>query len=149
MDNNGPARQYRAAFRANKMTRNTGKDSPHPLDVALGVHVRLRRKEAGLSQAKLAARVGLTFQQVQKYETGANRISFSRLVEIAHALHCSVHDLVGDLDKSKPSGLFAKQTDYLAEPGAAELLRAYASISSSKRRQALRNFVRQLAVHQD
>lgn len=76
---------------------------PHPLDVALGVRIRWRRQELGLSQSDLANRIGITFQQVQKYEHGANRVSFSRLVEIAQAMDCRVTDLVGDLDIPRAS----------------------------------------------
>jgi ribosome-binding protein aMBF1 (putative translation factor) len=72
---------------------------PHPLDVALGERIRRRRREIGISQGELAGRLGITFQQVQKYEHATNRVSFSRLVEIARALNCGVMDIVGDLDK--------------------------------------------------
>ena len=85
------------------MTTYTEENSPHPLDVALGSRIRLRRRELGFSQEQLARQVGITFQQVQKYEHGTNRVSFSRLVEIAQALRCGVMDIVGDLDKSKAS----------------------------------------------
>ncbi len=63
---------------------------PHPVDVHVGRAVRLRRKLRGLSQQALADRIGLTFQQVQKYETGANRISASALHAISGALEVSV-----------------------------------------------------------
>jgi transcriptional regulator with XRE-family HTH domain len=130
------------------MARNTTEEGPHPLDIALGSRVRLRRKELGLSQDQLARAVGITFQQVQKYEHGANRISFSRLAEIADALDCSVSDLIGNLDKSKSSGSFSRQVAYLAEPGASDLLEAYASIDSPKRRRAILNLARHLANDQ-
>ena len=70
----------------------------NPLDIALGARIRVRRKSLGLSQDDLAVQVGLTFQQIQKYERGANRVSFSRLVEIARTLKCRAQDLIGDLD---------------------------------------------------
>jgi transcriptional regulator with XRE-family HTH domain len=70
----------------------------HPLDIALGARIRIRRKTLGLSQDDLASQIGLTFQQIQKYERGANRVSFSRLVDIARTLKCRVQDLIGDLD---------------------------------------------------
>src|SRR5262245_58044651 len=63
---------------------------PHPVDRHVGLHIRMRRKELGLSQEKLADSLGLTFQQVQKYERGANRVSASKLWEIARALDISV-----------------------------------------------------------
>jgi transcriptional regulator with XRE-family HTH domain len=64
--------------------------SPNPIDVHVGLQVRLRRKELKISQEKLADTLGLTFQQVQKYERGANRISASKLYEIARALRVSI-----------------------------------------------------------
>jgi transcriptional regulator with XRE-family HTH domain len=72
--------------------------APHPLDVALGQRIRTRRRSLGMSQEKLAAALGLTFQQVQKYERGVNRVSFSKLVLICRALNCRVSDIVGELD---------------------------------------------------
>lgn len=76
---------------------------PHPLDVELGRYIRRRRRELGLSQDQLGRMIGVTFQQVQKYEHGTNRVSFSRLVEIAQSLDCSVADLIGDLGNAKAS----------------------------------------------
>ena len=55
-------------------------DEPHPLDVALGQSVRLRRRSLRMSQQALADAIGVSFQQVQKYERGTNLVSFSRLV---------------------------------------------------------------------
>jgi transcriptional regulator with XRE-family HTH domain len=127
------------------MPRKSDDDAPHPLDIALGARVRQRRKELGLSQSDLGAAVGITFQQVQKYEHGTNRISFSRLVGIARALNSSVADLIGDLDKTKPTGAFNRQMAHLAEPGASELLAAYSSMESPKRRRAVVSLARQLA----
>ena len=131
------------------MARTSDEHTPHPLDIALGSRVRLRRKELSLSQDQLARAIGITFQQVQKYEHGTNRISFSRLVEISDALECSVGDLIGNLDKSKSSGSFSRQVAYLTEPGATDLLEAYASIDSPKRRRAILNLARQLANEQN
>jgi len=72
---------------------NSSKDpdrTPNPIDVHVGLQVRLRRKELKISQEKLAETLGLTFQQVQKYERGANRISASKLYEIATSLRVSI-----------------------------------------------------------
>jgi transcriptional regulator with XRE-family HTH domain len=63
---------------------------PNPIDVHVGLQVRLRRKELKISQEKLAESLGLTFQQVQKYERGSNRISASKLYEIARTLRVSI-----------------------------------------------------------
>ncbi|MBN9318254.1 MAG: hypothetical protein BGN86_01810 [Caulobacterales bacterium 68-7] len=65
-------------------------DSPHPVDVHVGRQIRLRRKAIGLTQHAIAERLGLTFQQVQKYERGHNRVSASKLFEIANALQTDV-----------------------------------------------------------
>jgi transcriptional regulator with XRE-family HTH domain len=127
------------------MTRSSSDErSPHPLDIALGLRVRLRRNELGLSQAKLAKATGITFQQVQKYETGTNRISFSRLVEISQALDCGVRDLIADLGKAKSTAAISKAMAALAMPGAAALLETYQRIAPQRRR-AVVKLARQLA----
>jgi transcriptional regulator with XRE-family HTH domain len=64
--------------------------SPNPVDLHVGARIRLRRRLHGVSQEKLAEALGLTFQQVQKYERGANRVSASKLYEIAAALSTPV-----------------------------------------------------------
>ena len=112
---------------------------PNKLDVALGLRIRQRRKALGVSQTALAEAVGLTFQQIQKYERGFNRVSFSRLVDIAHALDCRVIDLIGDLDDANiPSPLFRQDTAHLRESGAPELLAAYAAAPPALRRVLLK-----------
>jgi transcriptional regulator with XRE-family HTH domain len=113
--------------------------APNKLDVALGLRIRQRRKALGVSQTALAEAVGLTFQQIQKYERGFNRVSFSRLVDIAHALDCRVVDLIGDLDDANiPSPLFRQDTAHLRESGAPELLAAYAAAPPALRRVVLK-----------
>src|SRR5882724_8834233 len=77
------------------------------VDVTVGATIRLRRKSRGLSQAALADAIGVTFQQVQKYERGANRASASALSRIAVALGCSV----GDLFVGAPGGADRKGDD--------------------------------------
>jgi transcriptional regulator with XRE-family HTH domain len=68
----------------------TSEPSPHYVDLHVGARLRLRRKAMGLSQSAVADAVGLTFQQLQKYERGANRISASKLHALAHVLTTSV-----------------------------------------------------------
>jgi transcriptional regulator with XRE-family HTH domain len=65
-------------------------DGPNPVDVHVGSRIRLRRKVLGMSQEKLAEKLGLTFQQVQKYERGANRVSASKLYQAAQALQAPI-----------------------------------------------------------
>src|SRR3954465_15254637 len=96
------------------------------MDIALGAAVRIRRRTLGISQEALAEQCNVSFQQVQKYENGANRISFSRLVQIARALQCRVTDLMDVLDA--PDRETAGDLDMLTRmrtPGALELLGAY------------------------
>ena len=113
--------------------------SPNRLDVALGLRIRQRRKALGVSQTALADAIGLTFQQIQKYERGFNRVSFSRLVDIAHALDCRVVDLIGDLDDANiASPLFRQDTAHLRESGAPELLAAYSAAPPALRRVLLK-----------
>ena len=64
--------------------------TPNPVDLHVGLRIRLRRKELGVSQEKLADSIGLTFQQIQKYERAANRVSASKLWEMARALDTSI-----------------------------------------------------------
>ena len=108
--------------------------APDPMDIALGAAVRIRRRSLGISQEALAEQCGVSFQQIQKYENGANRISFSRLVQIARALQCRVVDLMDVLDA--PDGQGAGDLDILTRmrtPGALELLSAYERLSPDTR----------------
>ena len=108
------------------------------MDVALGRNIRIRRKSLGLSQSTLASAVGLTFQQVQKYESGANRVSFSKLVEISKALNCRVAYLIEGLDGGEaPPPVPEGENDLLSTTGALELLELYAQIHSPRLRRAL------------
>ncbi|HEX5380472.1 MAG TPA: helix-turn-helix transcriptional regulator [Phenylobacterium sp.] len=118
--------------------------TPDPMDVALGAAVRIRRRTIGMSQEALAEQCGVSFQQIQKYENGANRISFSRLVQIARALRCRVVDLMDVLDTpgQEPTG----DMDLLGRmrtPGALELLAAFERLPPDART-SLVNFMRAL-----
>lgn len=120
--------------------------APDPMDIALGAAVRIRRRTIGLSQEALAEQCGVSFQQIQKYENGANRISFSRLVQIARALRCRVVDLLDVLDT--PDRETAGDLDMLTRmrlPGALELLTAYESLPAETR-SSLVTFLRALAA---
>ena len=104
------------------------------MDVALGAAVRIRRRTIGISQEALAEQCGVSFQQIQKYENGANRISFSRLVQIARALQCRVVDLMDVLDG--PDRETTGDLDLLTRmrtPGALELLTAYERMAPEAR----------------
>jgi len=122
--------------------------SPEPMDIALGAAVRIRRRTIGMSQEALADQCGVSFQQIQKYENGANRISFSRLVQIARALRCRVTDLMDVFDG--PDKETAEDLDLLGRmrtPGALELLSAYDQLAPEVR-SSLLNLVRTLTSPQ-
>lgn len=91
----------------------------HPVDEFVGQKLRLRRKLLDLTQQDLAEAVGVTFQQVQKYERGKNRISASRLVEFAHALKVPITFFFDGLDASDEYMPQATNLPYLAEKAAA------------------------------
>ena len=121
-------------------------DRPNPIDVHVGARVRLRRTLLGLSQEKLGEAIGLTFQQVQKYERGANRVSFSRCVEIAHVLNYRISDLVSGIDGLGAKGLSdpAPSDAGIRLKDGPELLRAYVAIPAPVRR-AIINLLTALA----
>lgn len=105
-------------------------DGPHPVDRHVGLRVRMRRKELGVSQERLAESLGITFQQVQKYERGANRVSASKLWEIAAALKTPVayfYDGLGDR-QAIAAGHDAAQA-FLVSPEGMELMAAFPRIS--------------------
>jgi transcriptional regulator with XRE-family HTH domain len=113
-----------------------------PVDVAVGARIRLLRKLRGLSQQALAESAGVTFQQIQKYERGANRVSASMLTRIASALDTPVAEMFGEA--SPASRAIDEVAVMLSEPGALELLRAYTALPRGPARAALVDFVRAL-----
>ncbi|MEM7491582.1 MAG: helix-turn-helix transcriptional regulator [Pseudomonadota bacterium] len=102
----------------------------HPVDVHVGKRIRHRRWMVGMTQQQLAEKVGIKFQQIQKYETGMNRVSASRLWEIADALEVPInHFFEGLADGDERS-----DADVLADKEAMELIRAYYSMPENQRR---------------
>ncbi len=106
----------------------------HPVDVHVGKRVRHRRWMIGVTQQQLAERVGIKFQQIQKYETGVNRISASRLWDIADALQVNVGFFFEGL-KSEAEWENPAPGDLLADREALELVRSYYAIPENQRRQ--------------
>ncbi len=117
------------------------REGPDPIDVAVGARVRIRRRWLGLSQTQLANALGITFQQVQKYERGANRVSASMLVKIAAKLETTVAALVGEDGSAPVEAIIYAQ---LATPGATDLLAAFAKISDGEARRAVLTIVQAL-----
>jgi transcriptional regulator with XRE-family HTH domain len=116
-------------------------EEPSDVDCAIGARIRARRIYLRLSQTDLAEKIGVSFQQVQKYERGLNRVAGSKLVAIAGALQTSVGSLVGeDVAPRMGDEVFAA----LAMPGALELLRAYAAEPSPRVRSALLALVQEM-----
>ena len=109
--------------------------TPDPVDVHVGRLIRARRRAIGISQHDLATALGLTFQQVQKYERGANRVSASKLFAIAQALGVPVGSFFADLEGTGVdlSGL-SEFSDFLTLQRSAELIRAYRNLSTEQRR---------------
>ena len=119
------------------------------IDRKLGQRVRSRRLEIGMSQERLAELLGVTFQQVQKYEKGVNRIAASRLFDIASALQQPVSRFFEGLSHGRAAGVAEGKQDYiddaLATPEGAQLMSVFASIKSQRVRRKVVDLVRTLA----
>ncbi len=113
-----------------------------PVDVKTGARIKIRRRLLGVSQDELAQAIGISFQQVQKYERGINRVSASMLVRIAKRLETSVAALVGD-DGSEP--LATEVLQQLASPGAIELLDGFCALPNNETRQAILRLIAALS----
>jgi transcriptional regulator with XRE-family HTH domain len=135
---------------------------PDPIDVAVGGRIRARRTALGISQTALAKALGLTFQQVQKYEKGANRVSASTLVRVARELGVSVAFLVGEealapapAEAARAAGPAAPADLRTAEPGAAfggvgiaealELVEVFGRIAEPSVRRAMLQLLQTMA----
>lgn len=105
----------------------------HPVDVHVGKRIRHRRWMVGVTQQQLADKVGIKFQQIQKYETGMNRVSASRLWDIADALDVSVSFFFEGLS-SEDTAVPAREGDIFADKEALALVRSYFAIPEAQRR---------------
>lgn len=130
------------------------KKAPNPTDKHVGARVRMRRMMLGMSQEKLGDALGLTFQQVQKYEKGANRIGASRLQQISQILQVSVSfffegapsapGLQTDGLAEAPSPAYV--ADFLATSDGLALTKAFMGIKDAKLRRRIVDLVEQIAV---
>lgn len=119
------------------------KVEPDPVDIVVGARVRLLRQARKLSQGALADAIGVTFQQVQKYERATNRISISMLARMARALDTTIPELVGEsADDQRPLDALLQ---LMSEPGTLDLVRAFTDIPPGDRRRAVLNLVRAIA----
>jgi transcriptional regulator with XRE-family HTH domain len=107
----------------------------HPVDVHVGKRIRHRRWLIGMTQQQLAEQVGIKFQQIQKYETGANRVSASRLWDISDALGVPVSFFFEGLQEDKDTApKAAVPEDLMGDKEALDLVRSYYAIPENQRR---------------
>ncbi len=110
----------------------------HPVDVHVGKRIRHRRWLVGMTQQQLAERVGIKFQQIQKYETGANRVSASRLWDIADSLEVPVAFFFDGIEEAQQEeaqqASEAVPADLLGDKEALDLIRSYYAIPENQRR---------------
>jgi transcriptional regulator with XRE-family HTH domain len=140
-----------------KQARRPGRqkgDKPNPIDIHVGSRVRLRRNMLGFSQEKLGEAIGLTFQQVQKYERGANRIGASRLHDLSRVLDVPVSFFFDDMDpvRAPAIGGFGEpaadsfDADPLRKRETIELVNAYYKIDDTVVRRRLFDLAKALAT---
>ena len=124
--------------------------TPDPVDIHVGRRLRMRRKDLGYSQQALADALGLTFQQVQKYEGGSNRISASKLHATAMFLKTPIGFFFEGLDDPEGADTTAadlanEMADFWSLPGGPDLARAYAAIPSTGMRKHLVDLAKAVA----
>ena len=128
-------------------------DKPNPIDVHVGSRVRLRRTLLGMSQEKLGDAIGLTFQQVQKYERGANRVGASRLFELSRVLDVPVSFFFDELAPESAGGAPSANAtpspsggpDPMMRRETLELVRAYYRIPDQQLRRRLFDLTKAIA----
>ncbi|MBW6423331.1 helix-turn-helix domain-containing protein [Rhizobium sp. XQZ8] len=129
------------------------KKKPNPIDIHVGSRIRLRRTMLGMSQEKLGESLGITFQQIQKYEKGTNRVGASRLQNISSILNVPVSFFFEDApgDQSGQSGMAEASSsnyvvDFLSSSEGLQLNRAFVKISDPKVRRRVVDLVKALAA---
>ena len=129
---------------------------PNPVDLHVGARIRMRRKLLGVSQERLAEQLGLTFQQVQKYERGANRVSASKLYEIARALQTSVAYFFDGLADTVEPGIPGEPSDgrefmhdLVMTPEGLELASLFHKLKRGRVRRRVLDLVKALAEDED
>ncbi len=130
--------------------------TPNPTDKHVGARIRMRRLMLGMSQTALAEGLDLTFQQIQKYEKGVNRVGASRLQQIAHILRVPVEfffeggpGVSGAKADSADAPSLAHVSEFLATPDGLSLVAGFVKIRSAKLRRSIVELVSYLAQNQD
>jgi len=123
---------------------------PNPIDRHVGLRIRMRRKQLGISQERLAESIGLTFQQVQKYERAANRVSASKLWEMSRALSIDVgffYQGLGDGYEGGPGSNLPNEAlqDFLMTPEGVDLATVFPKIAKGRVRRKILELVRAMA----
>src|SRR5690348_5478877 len=147
--------QDRESQPAPKERRQMSTKAPNPVDKYVGSRVRMRRIMLGMSQEKLGEALGLTFQQIQKYEKGTNRVGASRIKQISEILQVPVSFLFeggptgtanaeGFSEDASPSYI----SDFLATSEGLALTRAFTSIGDAKLRRSIVDLVEQIAARE-
>jgi transcriptional regulator with XRE-family HTH domain len=129
------------------------KKQPHPIDVHVGRRVKMRRMLIGMSQEKLGEQLGLTFQQVQKYEKGANRIGASRLWDLSRILDVPVRFFFEGArpDGGQPAEGFTEEQqpdfvlDFVQSSEGVQLIKAFIQIKDDNVRRGIVNLAKTLA----
>jgi transcriptional regulator with XRE-family HTH domain len=123
---------------------------PDSVDMDVGQRIRLYRLQSRLSQTELAKHLGVTFQQVQKYEKGVNRVGAGRLTKIANVLGIPVSTFFGVHDATtiarSDRGTASSPLKLLTVPGALRLLRAYGQLNDGKMRRSIVGLVENIAA---
>jgi transcriptional regulator with XRE-family HTH domain len=128
----------------------TRKRFPNPTDKHVGARARMRRKMLGMSQEKLGDALGISFQQIQKYEKGTNRIGSSRLQHIASILQVPIPFFFEGLPEFDTSGIVnapspAYVTDFVSTTDGLNLIKAFMRIKDTKKRRCIVNLVEEIA----
>ena len=124
---------------------------PDPVDVEVGQRIRIQRLQSGLSQTSLAEQLGVTFQQVQEYEKGVNRVGAGRLTKIAKVLGVPVstffgaQDATSTVERPDRGSASSSPLKLLTVPGALRLLRAYGQLTDGKMRRSVVELVENIA----
>ncbi len=120
--------------------------TPHPMDVHVGSRLHMGRTLFGLNQTELGEALGVTFQQIQKYEKGTNRISASRLFDLSHVLDVPFSFFFDDIPVKATKGGDAElsqsaEAEFMFKRETLELVKAYTRIADPTMRQALMNVI--------
>ncbi|NCT40591.1 MAG: helix-turn-helix transcriptional regulator [Alphaproteobacteria bacterium] len=136
------------------MTQRKTKGTPDSVDVHVGQRLRVRRSLLGMSQEKLAEAIGLTFQQIQKYERGVNRVSAGRLFQFSKILDVPIayfYDQIGGEPAQVSYGMsdndqeaFGGEDDVMQRKETIDLVRAYYSIEDPAKRKEMLRFIKSM-----